>query len=290
MGQQGFSRKLGARGKFVPCYPFPEDAVSALARAAQYGEFLRKPKGSIPEIHGIKRERARQLIESAMTQNTLRPFWLSADKIADLLHCYGIRLAETLVAKTAAEAAAAASKLGFPVAVKLASSTIVHKTDVGGVRLDLKSESEVEGAFDDIKARLVEIGRQHEMEAVTVQRMVREGVEAIVGVTQDPSFGPLIMFGLGGIYAELMKDIAVRLHPLTDLDAKELVGSIKMARLFEGFRGSPPTDTAALEDLLLRLSAMIEDAPQIAELDFNPVKVMVRAEGYLVVDARIMVS
>jgi len=106
-------------------------------------------------------------------------------------------------------------------------------------------------------------------------------------VTQDPTFGPLIMFGLGGVYAELMKDIALRLHPLTEQDAQELISSVKMAKLFEGFRGSPPSDTQALQDLLLRLSAMVEDIPQIAELDFNPVKVMPQGEGYWVVDARI---
>ena len=109
-------------------------------------------------------------------------------------------------------------------------------------------------------------------------------------MTQDPSFGPLIMFGLGGIYAELIKDVAVRLHPLTDSDARELVGSIKMAKLFDGYRGSPPADSEALEDLLLRLSALIEDVHQITELDFNPVKVMSQGEGYWVVDARIMVK
>jgi acyl-CoA synthetase (NDP forming) len=289
MGQQGVSTKLGVRGKFVPCYLFPEDAVAALAEAAEYGEWRRKPKGTVPKIRGIRRERARKLVESAMTRNTRRPFWLSAGQIADLLNCYGIRLAKTLMVNTASEATAAASEVGFPAAVKLASSTIVHKTDVGGVKLDLRTQAEVEKAFEDIKATLSEMGRMDEMDGVTVQRMVSGGVEAIVGVTQDPSFGPLIMFGLGGIYAELMKDIAVRLHPLTDLDAEELVSSIKMAKLFEGFRGSPPTDTAALEDLLLRLSAMIEDIPQIAELDFNPVKVLERGQGYWVVDARIMV-
>ena len=118
--------------------------------------------------------------------------------------------------------------------------------------------------------------------------MVRGEIEAIVGVTQDPFFGPLIMFGLGGIYAELLKDVAVRLYPLTDLDARELLGSIKMAKLLEGFRGLPSYDTLALEDMLLRLSALIGDIPQIAELDFNPVKVMPRGEGYWVVDSRIM--
>jgi len=208
---------------------------------------------------------------------------------ADLLKCYGIRIAETAAAKTPTEAAAAASRLGFPVAVKLASSTIVHKTDVRGVVLGLNSEDEVEKAFKDIKARLAETGRQSEMWGVTVQRMVTGEVEVVVGVTQDPSFGPIIMFGLGGIYTELLKDVAVRLHPLTDVDAHELVSSIKTSKLFEGFRGAPPSDTRSLEDLLLRLSALVDNIPQIAELDLNPVKVMEREKGYWVVDARVMV-
>jgi len=289
MGQRGFKSKLGTNGKFVPCYPFPEEAVSALAKAAEYGEWLKRSKGSIPKIQGLKRQRAQKLIDATLTSSPQRPLWLSAGAIVDLLDCYGIRIVETLVAKTPTEAAAAASKLGFPVAVKLASSTIVHKTDIGGVVLGLMSAKEVEKTFNDMKAKLTEMGRQAEMEGVTVQRMVTGGIEVIVGVTQDPSFGPLIMFGLGGVYAELAKDVAVRLHPLTDRDARELVGSIKMAKLFEGFRGTPPSDTQALEDLLLRLSALVEDIPQIAELDLNPVKVMGRGEGYWVVDARIMV-
>jgi len=194
------------------------------------------------------------------------------------------------MATTADEATAAAATVGFPVAVKLNSSTIVHKTDVGGVKLDLESEIEVKRAFNDIKSRLTEMGRQDEMDGVTVQHMVKEGIEAIVGVTLDPSFGPLIMFGMGGVYAELMKDVAVRLHPLTDSDARELVKSIKMTKLFEGFRGAPPSDIESLEDLLLRLSVLVEDIPQIAELDFNPVKVMPQGEGYWIVDARIMLK
>ncbi len=289
MGRRGTQGRLGSGGKFVPCYLFPEDAVSALAKAAEYGEFLRKPKGVVPKFHGIKRERARKMVEKAMTRSEQRPLWLSAKEISELLVCYGIRTVETLVAETAAEAAALALRIGFPVVVKLNSSTIVHKTDVGGVILDLSSENEVKKAFADIQARLTEIGREHEMKGVTVQRMVKGGVEAIVGVTQDPSFGPLIMFGLGGIYAELLKDVALRLHPLTDFDARELMSSIRMAKLLEGFRGSPPSDTQALEDLLLRLSVLVEDIPEIAELDLNPVKVMPQGEGYWVVDARIMV-
>ncbi len=289
MGQRGFKAKLGTSGKFVPCYPFPEEAIEALARTAEYSEWLKRPKGSIPRIQGLKREKAQELIESALTSSPQRPLWLSAGAIADLLACYGIRITETRMAKTPAEAAAAATQLGFPVAVKLASSTLVHKTDVGGVALDLMSKQEVEQAFTEIQARLAAAGRSAEMEGVIVQRMVAGGQEVIVGVTQDPSFGPLIMFGLGGVYAELLKDVAVKLHPLTDVDARELIGAIKMAKVFAGFRGTAPSDTQALEDLLLRLSALVEDITQIAELDFNPVKVMGRGEGYWVVDARVMV-
>jgi acetyltransferase len=288
MGQRGFKTKLGASGKFIPCYPFPEEAVFALAKAAEYGEWLKRPKGSIPKIPGLKREKAQHIIESALTSSSLRPLWLSAGDVSELLHSYGIRHADTREASTPSEAADAAAKLGFPVAVKLASATIVHKTDVGGVALNLASGKEVEKAFSNMNARLTEMGRQDEMEGVIVQHMVEGGIEAIVGVTQDPSFGPIIMFGLGGIYSELMKDVSVKLHPLTDVDARELVGSIKMAKLFTGYRGSPPSDIQGLEDLLLRLSALVEDIPQIAELDLNPVKVMGQGEGYWVVDARIM--
>jgi len=287
MGQRGFKASLGKTGSFVPCYPFPEDAISALAKAVEYRELREKPRGAVPRIKGIKRERAHRVIEAAMSQNQERPFWLPADKIADLLDCYGIRAAETAVAGSADEAAALAARAGFPVVVKLNSSTITHKTDVGGVVLDLNSEDEVKSAFKAIEDKLTAIGRESEMQGVTIQRMIQDGVEIIAGVTQDPTFGPLIMFGMGGVQAELLKDIVLRLHPLTELDAKEMVSSIKMASLFEGFRGTPPSDVQSVHDLLLRLSAMVEDIPQIAELDFNPVKVMAKGEGYWVVDARI---
>jgi acyl-CoA synthetase (NDP forming) len=126
------------------------------------------------------------------------------------------------------------------------------------------------------------------MPGVRVQPMISGGIETIVGMTSDPQFGPLIMFGLGGIYAELIKDTALRLHPLTDLDAAEMIHSTRMARLLEGYRGMPPCDTEALKGLLLRLSAMITDIPQLAELDLNPVKVLAAGEGYWVADARVL--
>jgi acyl-CoA synthetase (NDP forming)/GNAT superfamily N-acetyltransferase len=289
MGERGFKAKLGPKGRYVPCYPFPEDAVSALARAVGYHEWRKKPKGVIPKFTGLKKARARRLVQAAMSRSTQRPLLLSDSEIALLLDCYGMRLIETRTAATGSEAAAAASDMGFPVVVKLASSTIMRNTDVGGVILDLKSEDEVVRAFEIIKTRLVGMGREAEMEGVKVQRMVVGGIEAMVSVTDDPAFGPLIVFGSGGMYAELLNDIAVRLHPLTDIDAEELIRSLRMAKLFEGYGGARPSDLAALKDLLLRVSALIEDMPQIAELDFNPVRVMPQGEGYWIVDARIVV-
>jgi acetate---CoA ligase (ADP-forming) len=290
LGERGSTAKLGSAGHFVPCYPFPEEAVAALARAVEYAENRRKPVGEILKFEGIQRGKARRIIENAMTAVSQRPFWLGATETFDLLDCYGIRLAPMAIAKTAEEAANHAAKMGFPVVVKLVSATITHKTDVGGVVIGLKSGNEVKKAFDTIKSNLSKIGRQNEMQGVMVQRMIPGGIETIVGVTQDPSFGPLMMFGAGGIYAELMKDVAIRLPPLTDLDAKEMIKSIKMAKMLEGYRDTPAADTEAVEDLLLRLSAMVEDIHQISELDFNPVKVLPKGEGYWVVDARIMLK
>jgi len=290
LGQRGFKAKLGSSGRFVPSYPFPEEAISALSKAVQYAEMCQKPTGKIPEFTGIKKSEARDIIGNAMTKSTQRPLWMRPQEISSLLTCYGMRFVEALVARTPTEAAAAAAKIGFPVAVKLDSSTITHKSDVGGVVLGLGSGDEVKQAFNNIRVRLKKEGRLNEMQGVVVQKMINEGIEAIVGVMQDPSFGPLIMFGSGGVYAELMKDVVLRLHPISDLDAAEMIDSIKMSSLFKGFRGSPPADIEAIQDLLLRLSAMVEDIPNIAELDFNPVKVMPQGKGYYIVDARIMLK
>jgi len=216
--------------------------------------------------------------------------WLSVEQISGLLNSYGIRFAETKLAKTPEETAAVSAKIGFPVVIKLTSAAITHKTDVGGVKLNIKTEAEAKHAFVDIKTKLTELGKADQMEGVMIQKMVTEGVETIVGVSNDPSFGHLIMFGIGGVNAELLNDVNFRLNPITDIDAEELINSVKMVKLFKGFRGAPPSDIPALKELLLRLSLMVEENPQITELDFNPVKVLPSGEGYWVVDARIAVS
>jgi acetyl coenzyme A synthetase (ADP forming)-like protein len=289
VGMSGLKGKE-MEGHFVPYYLFPEEAATALTNAVKYHDLKTKDTGSIPVFKDIEREKSHQLINDILTSSPQRPIWIDNRNMNELFKCYGIHFAETLVAATPEETAEIALKTGFPVVVKLNSATITHKTDVGGVILDIKTPEEVKTAFNQIRSNLAKIGRENEMQGVTVQRQISDGVEVIVGVTEDRMLGHVVMFGLGGIYAELIKDTAIRLHPLTDVSAQELINSVKMSQLLKGYRGMPPYDTKALEELLLRISAMVEDIPQITEMDLNPVKVQPDGQGYWVVDARIMIQ
>jgi acetyl coenzyme A synthetase (ADP forming)-like protein len=291
MGSRGASIELGSEEECcVPSFAFPEDTATAIAKACEYNDWLKRPKGSIPELGNLDSRKAKQIVMSALGKSTARPLWLDADSVNGLLDAYGIRRIQSRRAGSAGEAAKVAGEIGFPVVVKLISDTIVHKTEMGGVVLDLQSKKEVERAYRQISERLTGMSREREMQGVVVQKMISGGVETIVGVTQDPSFGPLIMFGMGGIHTELFKDVNFRIHPLTDVDAHEMVRSVKAYQLLEGWRGARAADIKSLEELLLRVSAMVEEFPQMAELDLNPVKVLEADNGYVVVDARIMLS
>jgi acetate---CoA ligase (ADP-forming) len=289
LGMSGKKGKTMA-GQFVPYYLFPEDATAALTNAVKYQELKNKETGVVPEFKDIERSRSRQIVNEVLMSSPQRPLWIDNSRVTELFKCYGIHYAETLAVATAEEAAAVAAKTGFPVVVKLNSATITHKTDVGGVVLNVKSPAEVKAAFEQIKANLTKLGREKEMQGVTIQRQVSEGVEVIVGVSTDRMLGHVMMFGLGGIYAELIKDTAIKLQPLTDIKARELINSVKMSQLLKGYRGMTPYDVKSLEELLLRISALVEDNPQITEMDLNPVKVQTEGNGYWVVDARIMVQ
>lgn len=271
----------------IPSYAFPEAAAMALAKASEHAEWTKRPRGAVVKFD-TDYPGARRLVEKAIRTGEGGRVWLPAQESAALMRAYGIASAAMGSARTPEEAVSQAQTIGFPVAVKLASRTITHKTDIGGVLLDMRSPAEVEEAFRTIESRIRRLGQAGEMEGVTIQRMVPEGVEAIVGVTQDPLFGPLIMFGLGGTLVELLQDVAFRIHPLTDVDAREMVRSVKGYALLEGWRGSPPADVAALEDLLLRVSYLVEEVPEIAEMDLNPVKVLPPGQGCVVVDARVL--
>jgi len=291
MSSRGAPLELGSPGEgFVPSFTFPEAAAAALSRVCQYGEWLKRPHGMVPKIKACDRERAESIVSSAFERTRARPLWIDARSVTQLLDCYGIRVVESRFATSPEEASRAADEIGFPVAVKLASSTITHKTEVNGVVLGLRTGSEAENAYQGIEKELNDRGRRGEMDGVVVQKMISDGVEVIVGVTQDPSFGPLILFGLGGIYTELFRDVAFRIHPLTDVDAGDMVRSVKAYQLLEGWRGSPASDIEAVEDLLLKVSAMVEDLPSIQEVDLNPVKVLPQGQGCVVVDAKVALS
>jgi acetyl coenzyme A synthetase (ADP forming)-like protein len=287
MSVKGAPRELTSGSDcVVPSYAFPESAAMALARASERSEWLKRPRGMIPRLQA-ETARAREVATRALGRDGAERVWLTAEEAAQMLGAYGIASAQSRFAPTPEEAAKAAESIGFPVAVKVASGTIVHKTDVGGVALDVSSREGVLRAFEEIRSRIAAAGRLSEMEGVSVQRMAPEGVEAIVGVTQDPSFGPLIMFGLGGTFVELLKDVAFRIHPLTDVDAREMVREVQGYPLLEGWRGAPPGDVAAVEELILRVSQLVEEIPEVAEMDMNPVKVRKPGEGCMVVDARV---
>ena len=205
-----------------------------------------------------------------------------------LLEEAGIPAARARLATSRDAAVKAARDIGFPVVLKIVSPQITHKTDVGGVKLDLKSPEEVAAAFDEIMAAARRAASDATIDGVSVQQMARPGIEVIVGVSTDPQFGPVIMFGLGGVLVEVLKDVSFRIIPIAARDARQMIREIKGFPLLEGYRGQDPADLAALESLLLRVSEFVEQQPEVSELDLNPV--FAYKDGALAVDARIVLS
>ena len=255
----------------VPSFDYPEAAARALGRAAERGEWLRRPAGATPELERDRKE-AQAVVREAVAGGG---GWLDAQATRRLLDAYGVPLVPERVAATKAEALEAARELGFPVVLKTAAPG-AHKTEQGGIALDLADVPAVRDAAERIGPPLL------------VQPFVRGGAELLAGVVQDPVFGPLVAFGPGGVLAELIGEAQFRLAPLTDLDAAELVRSGKAGRLVAGFRGTPPADEEALIDLLVRLSALADDLPEVAELDLNPVLAL--PDRCFAVDVRVRVA
>jgi acetyl coenzyme A synthetase (ADP forming)-like protein len=257
----------------VPAFDFPESAARALGRASERAEWLRRPAGTVAELEGVDEETGRRIVTGALAAGG--DGWLAPEETRALLDAYGVPLVPERVADGPGDAVAAAREVGFPAVVKTATPG-AHKTETGGVALDLRDE-------DAVRAAAARIGGP-----VVVQPMIRGGAELLAGVVQDAVFGPLVAFGPGGVFAELIGQAQFRLAPLTDVDAAELVRAGKVGRLVAGFRGAPPADTEALEDLLQRLGRLGEDLPEVAELDLNPVVAL--PDGAVAVDARVRVA
>jgi acetyl coenzyme A synthetase (ADP forming)-like protein len=269
----------GPDGRRVPAFPFPEGAVRALGRVAQHAEWRRRDPGHVPEVSDVDTDGAAARVSAFLAARS-EGGWLDGPEAAALVGDYGIPTLRTVAAADAHEAVSVAERLGYPVALKVAAGELVHKTDVGGVRLGLLSGDEVTAAFEEMATAL---GTR--MGGAVVQPMAAPGVETIVGIVQDPSFGPLVMFGFGGVATGLLGDRAFRLVPVTDRDAAELVLSVRAAPLLLGYRGAPPADLRALEDLVVRVGRLADELPEVAEMDLNPV--IVSPSGVVAVDVKV---
>ena len=288
MAEGDMDRTFSVQTETIPTYPLPETPALVLSKAMSYGEWRKQRPGMVPDFDDLDLAAARTICATTLSQRGTG--WLKTEETRNILNAIRLSIQAGGVAKTADEAAALASGVGYPVAVKLASHQIVHKTEVGGVQLNLKDEQAVRQAFDSMRMRLAETNQLGAMEGVLVQPMVTGGVEVMVGVTEDPLFGPLIAFGLGGIHVEILGDVQFRITPLTDRDATEMVQGIKAYRLLTGYRGHPPVDLEAVEETLLRVSRLVEEIPQISELDLNPIFALPPGQGCRIVDARIRVN
>jgi len=288
MAEGDRDRSLALTNETIPTYALPEMPARVLSRAASYAEWRARPLGLIPDFQNLDLPLARELCSKALSQRAAG--WLTTEETRTVLTAMGLPVPPGGVAQTEEDVVELARRVGFPVAVKLASHRLVHKTEIGGVHLSLKEEREVRQAFREIRDRLAQDNNLDAMEGVLVQPMVTGGVEVMVGVTHDPLFGPLIAFGLGGIHVEILGDVRFRVTPLTDRDAADMVRDIKGYRLLEGYRGHQPADIQAIEEVLLRVSRLVEEIPEISELDLNPVFALPPGQGCRIVDARIRVG
>jgi acetyl coenzyme A synthetase (ADP forming)-like protein len=272
MSSEGIPSALrGSRA--VAAFAYPESAARALGRVAQRADWLRRPQGSVPSVEGVSRSVAQEIVQGALAHGD--DVWLAPAGTRALLDAYGIPVVPEQTTATADEAVAAARELGFPVVVKTAVPG-AHKTELGGIALDLVDEVAVRDAAERIGLPVV------------VQPMIEGGAELLAGVVQDPVFGPLVAFGPGGVHAELIGEASFRIAPLTDLDAEELVTTGKAGRLVGGYRGAPPANVPALTDLVHRLARLGEELPEVAELDLNPVLAL--PDRCVAVDARVRVK
>jgi acetyl coenzyme A synthetase (ADP forming)-like protein len=264
----------------VPWFAYPESAARALARVAPYVAWREKPLSGPPQFVDIEADTGRAVVEGALRD--VPTTWLGAGAASDLLTAYGIGVVRSTRATSPGDALRAAGEVGYPVALKLDMPGVVHKTDVGGVRLGLSSDTEVLAAATELLEAFGEDA------AVVVQPMVPPGVETIVGLVQDPAFGPLVMFGLGGTATELLGDRVLSLVPLSRPEAVDLVSSLRSSRLLTGYRGAAKADIDALADVLCRVARLAEDLPQVVEMDLNPV--VAGPTGCVALDCKIRVE
>jgi acyl-CoA synthetase (NDP forming) len=281
MGREGLPQgraELSEAG--IPAYIFPESAARALAALNRQRKWLSRPIGTVREFD-VDENAAERALSAAPGPDG----YLPAQAAQALLAAYGIPVIATRLAGTVDEAVAAARDVGYPVAAKIVSPDIVHKTDIGGVALDVRGDDEMRRAFDSIMSRARAASPDARLEGVQIEQFVKGGRETIIGMSHDATFGPVLMFGLGGIYVEALGDVVFCVQPVSDIDAREMLDSIRGAQLLRGVRGEPPSDTTTLVEVIQRVSQLVGERPEVLEMDINPFVVF--ESGGIAVDARV---
>jgi acetyltransferase len=285
MGEASLSAAFAAAHSHrIPAYTFPEEAAAALGALHQRGRWLASTHPTPSMLEGIDLQAARLLLDTTMVNGRRT---LDAVEGQAILQAIGLTVPPSQLATTPEEAVAAAERIGFPVVLKLISAEVSHKTDVGGVLPGIPDAAAAREGFETIKQR-AQVA-EASLRGVQVQRMIGGGQEVIIGVKRDPELGPLVMFGMGGIYAETLADVSFRLAPLSSADAEEMIDEVRAAKLLAGLRGAPPADRSALVDALLRVGWLAHSCPDLSELDINPLLVLPDGKGAVAVDARFLI-
>jgi acetyltransferase len=269
----------------MPFYMYAEEAAEALCRLDQQRQWMEKPEGKIP-CYDVDREKVESIIKKSLSEGRAQ---LTTLESIDVLQAYGIRACKYGLATNEEEVVQLGNSIGYPVVMKMTSKTTSHKTDVGGVRVNIKSEEQLRAEYKDLIAKLEEKGLIEGLEGVIIQEMVKGSREMVCGIATDPQYGPMMLFGLGGVFVEVMKDVTFRIAPLTDLDADEMIKSVKAYKLLEGARGTKPAQIAQIQETLLRLSQLVNDYKFIDELDINPLLISEATGEGIAVDGRIKV-
>jgi len=271
----------------IPWYQFPESAARAMAAMAEFSRWSRRPQGTVRNFSDVRPDVVRSTIRKAQSRT---PVYLSEPEAHQLLGAYGLPVLDSVLVTTESEARAAAHRIGYPVVIKIVAPDILHKTDFGGVRTNIQNDNQLAAEFAALLATVKSRKPDADIWGVLVQKMApQDGLETIIGMKRDPAFGPILMFGLGGVLVEVLKDVTFRIAPINDLSAESMVTGIKAVKLLQGFRGSPPRDVAKIQECLQRLSQLVTDFEEFDEIDINPLLVYEQGKGALVLDARIII-
>ena len=267
----------------VPYYTYAEGAIRTLAAMLRFADWIKSPPGKITKLN-VNKAKAKKVFDKVKKEK--RPNLLEEEG-QEILRAYGFPLPQSSLAKNENEAVKIAKKIGHPVVMKIASPQIIHKSDAGGVKVNLTNDNEVKVAFKEIVKNAKKYNKKAEIKGVLIVEMVKGGKEMIIGSKLEPGFGPVIMLGMGGIYVEVLKDVTFRLAPVTDREANDMISSIKTKKILEGVRGEKPSDIKKLSECIQRLSQLVTDFKEIKELDMNPVLVMEKGKGCKILDVRI---